>query len=467
MSLGGIATLLISRILPYSALYYIGITLFILNILYFALLLLLQLLRFTLTPASFTYTLTHPIECCFLPTPLLAFATLINCTSSILIHEYNPTSSATATIAGPTWSTLLLVTFWIYFAFSLLLSLLCYTLLFSRAEQTLHHMSPAWVLPIFPLMLCGSVSAAILPTQSAVHAIPIAVCGLACQGLGLMLSCMMYAVLLLRLMTVGFPPPKGRMGLLMCCGPPAFTILCLLGLSTSLRPFLEDSLYGPLYAFALASSIGLWLICGWFYLITVASLLNVLADRKLRGEMEFTLGWWAAIFPITGWANATWELGRELNSGAVQHFAQGMVVWLIMVFVGVAAAMVRAVVKGGIMKEGKDEDRVIDTMFHRYPPSSLDPSEKQKEEEEDVELGLRSNPPTYPSTPAVSVYWLDMKQGSPKYGTHSSRSEQEDTDTDVDAIHPLPPSTSSSSDFPSSTPTTPRCRPILQMTALH
>lgn len=198
-------------------------------------------------------------------------------------------------------------------------------------------------------------------------------------------------------MTVGFPPPRARPGLFMCCGPPAFTILCLLGLSTFLWPFLPISLYEPLYALALASSTLLWLISAWFYLLTLASILNALADRKLRGKLEFILAWWAAIFPITGWANATWELGGELASAAVKGVARGMVVVLIVVFVRVTGTRIRAVVKGLVMKKGKDEDRVIDAMLHRYQPSTEKGRDGEKVEDDEgegkVESGLRSNNP--------------------------------------------------------------------------
>lgn len=62
---------------------------------------------YPLTPASFRFTLSHPIECCFLPTPLLAFATIVNGTSGILIHEYGLGEE----VAGTTWEVLLRVVF--------------------------------------------------------------------------------------------------------------------------------------------------------------------------------------------------------------------------------------------------------------------------------------------------------------------------------------------------------------------
>lgn len=167
MSLGGIASLLINRIIPWTAMYYIGIVLFLINVVYLSLLILLQILRFTLTPATLAWSLSHPLECCFIPTAVLACATVINCCAGVV--GSNPSEGCEIALR---------VVFWIYCVVSLLVSLVCYTNMFGRAEQNLPHMTPAWVLPIFPLMLCGSVATSILPTQqnSSVASLAIAVC---------------------------------------------------------------------------------------------------------------------------------------------------------------------------------------------------------------------------------------------------------------------------------------------------
>lgn len=165
MSLGGISNLLLSRIINSNPLYYLGISLFLLNNIYLLLLIIIQILRYTLTPATFSYTLSHPIECCFIPTALLAVATVINGFAYVVRGE-----------AGSGWEVVLRGVFWVYFVASLLVGLVCYTSLFGRAEQSLHHMNPGWVLPIFPLTLCGSIAAAVVPTQGEVAALAISIC---------------------------------------------------------------------------------------------------------------------------------------------------------------------------------------------------------------------------------------------------------------------------------------------------
>ncbi|TKY88422.1 hypothetical protein EX895_002774 [Sporisorium graminicola] len=484
MSLGGMANLFMAKIIDSSGLYYLGIALFFVNIAYLLVLITLQIVRYACTPASFSYTLTHPIECCFVPTALLAYATVINGFASLVAHNENS--------AG--WGLFLRIAFWVYFAASFIISLVCYTCLFARAEQSLHDMSPAWVLPVFPLMLCGSVASAVVPSQHELGGLLISICGLTCQGLGFTVSCMMYAVLLLRLMTASFPPPRARPGLFMNCGPPAFTILCLMGLSEEMQrilPALPTPLPLPATAYetlsivALASSILLWLISAWFYLLTVSSLIHVATDAKLRGEMEFILAWWACVFPITGFAMATYEIGEALASGVVKGVAQGIVIWLIVVFVGVAVMHVRAVWIGGIMAEGRDEDRVIETMYHRAEfggrggeggghgadgadlekagHCELAASHQHPKGQRVNQLEANSpysNPPTYPCTPAVSVSRLDTK----KHPEHKQKrhdddnddnDDNDDADCDVAKMQPLPPCSCSAPSPSSSAHTTP------------
>ncbi|KAJ9475787.1 putative membrane transporter [Pseudozyma hubeiensis] len=411
MSLGGIANLLMSRIIDSTPLYYIGTSLFLLNIAYLLLLIILQFVRFNFTRASVSYTLSHPIECCFIPTSLLASATVIIGIFNVVGEE-----------ASEAWGVLLMVLFWVYFVISTVVSLVCYTALFRMKEQSLHHMNPAWVLPIFPLMLLGTIASIILPLERGSSGNVMAFVGMACQGLGFFVSLMMYSVLLMRLMISGFPPAKARIGLFMNTGPPAFTIICLLGLAAESPHFLPQTLpsYTPqiFRTIAIASSVFLWSLSAWFYLLTLASLIDVLLDKQLRNEFEFILAWWASVFPVTGFALATDAMADELGSKALEVLAQVMVGWLLATFVGVAGMHIRAVVRGDIMTEGKDEDRVIDTMHHRF-------RDEEEVPEKSPEKSPESNPPTYPSTPAMSVTRLD------------SKGKERSQDGDVDAIDSL------------------------------
>ncbi|GAK66947.1 c4-dicarboxylate transporter [Moesziomyces antarcticus] len=347
MSLGGISNLLLSRIIDSAPLHRIGIALLILNMLYFIALILLQVVRFTCTPARVGYTLSHPIECLFVPTIVLAAATVLNGLAAVAGRD-----------VGGGLRTAFQVAFWVYFAAALVVGVGCYTVLWARAEGSMHHMNPAWVLPVFPLMLCGSVAVAVVPTQTEESALNIAI---------------------------------------------SFTIICLLGLAQEMQrilpalplPSLPASTYETLFIGALAASILLWTVAAWFYLITLAAIAAALLTE--RRNVQFILAWWAAVFPITGFATATNAIADALDSSPIKILAQIMVVVLAVVFVAIAAAHIHAVANGIIMAQGKDEDRLIDTM-HRQDEEKVPAAERERE-----------TPPTYPNTPAVSVFRLERK----------------------------------------------------------
>jgi tellurite resistance protein TehA-like permease len=94
-------------------------------------------------------------------------------------------------------------------------------------------MTPAWLLPIFPAMLTGTFASQIVSTQPPQHQATIIVAGITMQGLGWMVSFLMYGIYITRLMQHGLPEPKMRPGMFIAVGPPSFTGLALIGMSNS------------------------------------------------------------------------------------------------------------------------------------------------------------------------------------------------------------------------------------------
>ncbi|KAJ7764662.1 voltage-dependent anion channel [Mycena olivaceomarginata] len=91
-------------------------------------------------------------------------------------------------------------------------------------------MTPAWDLPIFPFMLCGTIAAAGAGLQPPAHAVPMILAALTAQGLGMLVSVLMYANYIHRMIQYGFPSPASRAGMFIAVGPPSFTALALIGL---------------------------------------------------------------------------------------------------------------------------------------------------------------------------------------------------------------------------------------------
>ena len=215
---------------------------------------------------------------------------------------------------------------------------------------------PSWLLPIFPVMLAGTIASTIcqdmdmdLPTK-----LPILVAGLSAQGLGFIVSIFMYAHMIGRLMQAGLPCREHRPGLFICVGPPSFTALALIGMANALPDdftMFGDPLIGKgaFRLVALLSAIFLWSLAFWWFFI--AALAVIRAPPKY-----FHLGWWAMVFPNTGFTIATIAIGNELNNESIKWFAGGMTIALGMMWLFVLVSQGLAVYRSDIMYPGRDED---------------------------------------------------------------------------------------------------------------
>lgn len=180
----------------------------------------------------------------------------------------------------------------------LLVAFVQYWYLFTARQLTVHAMTPAWLLPVFPIMLTGTIATLIAADQPPAQRLPIIVAGVTFQGLGMLVAMLMYSILIVRLMQFGLPSPNLTPGMFITVGPPSFTGLALIGMSRALP---EGYGYFATYpaaipalrAVALFAAIFLWALGLWWFAI---SLITVLAASK---EMTFHLVWWAFVFPVS------------------------------------------------------------------------------------------------------------------------------------------------------------------------
>ncbi|KAF6514698.1 hypothetical protein HZS61_005832 [Fusarium oxysporum f. sp. conglutinans] len=246
-------------------------------------------------------------------------------------------------------------TFWGYLVVTLILSIGQYSYVFAAHSFSLTTMMPTWILPIFPIMLSGTIASVIAETQPHVAAVPIIVAGLTCQGLGLSVAVMMYAHMIGRLMQAGLPNREHRPGLFMCVGPPAFTALALIGMAEGLPEdidFIQDGTFinvGMVRLMATMSAIFLWALSLWWFGIAAVAVIQ-------SPPKYFHLGWWAMVFPNTGFTLATISIARSLGSKAIGWFATGMSIVILSAFAFIFYSHVRAVISQDIMYPGRDED---------------------------------------------------------------------------------------------------------------
>ncbi|KAF2444134.1 hypothetical protein P171DRAFT_432210 [Karstenula rhodostoma CBS 690.94] len=346
MSTGGISNLLHAQPHTFTGLTTIGKIIFIAFIVMLVFNFTMITTRFVQNPGSLKSSLTHPTESLFFPCMWLSLAVLL-----MNIQAFGVPSS------GPWLVTALRVLFWIYVACTLIVAIGHYHALFTGVTHvSIHSMTPSWVLPVFPVMLSGSIASSIASSQPYEERLPIIVAGVSCQGLGFLISLIMMALFLGRLMVDGLPAPKLRPGMFMAVGPPSFTALALIGMSNSIpqgygyfgeHPMAMD----VLQALALFFSIFLWSFALFFFGIALV------ACVEGYEELYWGLVCWAFVFPNTGFAIATINIGNQLNSEGIKWVGSIMTILLVAVWLINLGMQVRAIYNRTMLWPGKDEDR--------------------------------------------------------------------------------------------------------------
>jgi len=344
MSTGGLALLIFAQPHQFPGLRSIGLAVYIINILIFTAVTALMAARFLLHPGDMSASIKHPREGFFVPTFFLAVATLITSTNRYAIPEND---------VGLVWA--IQGAFWAYVVATLMLAVGQYSFVFAAHSFGLNTMMPTWILPIFPIMLSGTIASVIAATQPEIVAVPIIVAGLTCQGLGFSVAIMMYAHMVGRLMQAGLPNREHRPGLFMCVGPPAFTALAVIGMANGLPKNVDPDMDGRLFdqgiirTIALMSAIFLWSLSLWWFGIAFVAVVQ-------SPPKYFHLGWWAMVFPNTGFILATITIANELGNEGVKWVATGMSILLLITYFFVFYNHVRAVLSQDIMYPGRDED---------------------------------------------------------------------------------------------------------------
>ncbi|KAF5724111.1 C4-dicarboxylate transport mae1 [Fusarium mundagurra] len=346
MSTGGIALLLHSTPHQFRGLQVIGKIYFILTLVLFVTIVSGLVFRFMKTPYALRNSLMHPTESLFFPCSLLSLATII----------------ANATVygipaAGPWLATALRVCFWLYAGLSIFSAIVQFYVLFTGAHLPIHSMTPAWILPVFPAMLTGTLASALMSSQSPEHRMSMLVAGLAFQGLGWTVSLFMYPLYLGRLMQDGLPAPAMRPGMFIAVGPAGYTAVAIIGMSRSLPEG-----YGYFATYPMANEIlrvlalwtGVWIWCVGFWFLGF-SLFAVLASA-LRWKLKFSMSWWAFVFPNIGFTLATAYIGEELQSEGIKWVSSAMTILLVIMWFVVLYGMISAVIRRKLLWPGRDGD---------------------------------------------------------------------------------------------------------------
>ncbi|CAJ2502639.1 Uu.00g100330.m01.CDS01 [Anthostomella pinea] len=369
MSTGGLALILAEQTQGYTfhGLQTIGKVVYIFDLVIFSLICAAITYRFVKFPGTLRASITHPTEGLFLSTSTLSLASII-----AGMARYGIPAAG----VGPWLVRAYMVLFWVYFALTFCIAVGQYVLLFTSAQLKIQDMTPAWDLPIFPFMLSGTIAAVGASLQPAWSALPMIIGGLTAQGLGMLVSVLMYANYVRRMIQYGFPSANSRPGMFIAVGPPAFTSLALMGMASAYPEhhayFGADALTVQiLRVIATMTSVFIWSLSLWFFCIAV------LANLAVWRQLSFRLNWYAFVFPNVGFTITVILIGKAFDSRAVKAVGSAMTILIVATWIFVVCCHARAVWRHDIMEDGKDEDVYADETDHRHvKPGGHDP-EKQ------------------------------------------------------------------------------------------
>ncbi|KAF1987261.1 hypothetical protein K402DRAFT_330851 [Aulographum hederae CBS 113979] len=375
MATGGIANVLYTVPYRFHGLYAIGCIFFILNIVLFIFNVVMISVRFYLYPTTFKGSFIHPTESLFIPASVISFGTIL-----INITQYGVGEKT-----GPWLETTMIVLFWLDLALAVMFSCGIYLIMWSTQTFTVSQMTPVWIFPAYPLLIVGPHAANLSLKIAPGSALRLIIGGFITQGIGFMVSFMIYSSFLYRLMTQKLPKESLRPAMFVSVGPSGFTIAGIIGMGQRLPSvvpagFMGDGAFAGKVSMICANWIGIWLwgLALWFFVISVGAHYTA----ATRGRMDFAMTWYSFIFPNTALTTGTFAVAKALAitkpgassiptpdpsndyrstgsmpNNAIDIFGCVLTVALVITWFFVFAAMIRAVWLKQILWPQKQEDR--------------------------------------------------------------------------------------------------------------
>lgn len=171
-------------------------------------------------------------------------------------------------------------------------------------------MTPIWVFPAYPLLLSAPFASNLIAAASksvqlsTLNTVAVAVAAVTVQGTGFLISFMVCAAFLYRLMTQKLPRDAQRPGVFISIGPSGFTAAGIVQLGNLTSQIFDENFMGTEHAryilrlVAYMSGLWLWGLSIWFFLVSVGSLWKYLRPDHKR-KMPFQMTWFSFVFPNT------------------------------------------------------------------------------------------------------------------------------------------------------------------------
>ncbi|EAS29798.3 C4-dicarboxylate transporter/malic acid transporter [Coccidioides immitis RS] len=349
MATGGLANVLYKVPYRFYGLDTIAIIVFITNMALYVIIWALLLLRFYLFPYTFKASFLHPTESLFVPATIVSFGTIL-----INIAQYGLSHT------GKWLENAVVILFWFYAALAVAASSGIYLVLWSTQTFTIAQMTPIWIFPAYPMLIIGTHAGTLSTKLAQENAWRIIIGGNTIQGVGFLVSMMVYSAFIYRLMTQKLPKENLRPGMFVSVGPSAFTVVGLVSMGSSAHRavpegFLGDAaLSGKIICLtAYFASLWLWGLAIFFFFIAVFAHTSTVGSST----MIFSMTWFSFVFPNTALVAATFAIGEAFSSRAINIIGCVMTVMLFCTYFFVVFMMIRAIKLRHILWPQKGEDR--------------------------------------------------------------------------------------------------------------
>ncbi|KAF2665838.1 hypothetical protein BT63DRAFT_428785 [Microthyrium microscopicum] len=371
MATGGIANVIyaVPTAMRFQHLDALGLTYYLLNIVLFITAITLISMRFWMFPHTFRASFLHPTESLFVPAATISLGTILINTTQYGVGR-----------TGDWLTQTMVVLYWFYAALALTLSSSIYLILWSTQTFTISQMTPVWIFPAYPLLIVGPFAGQLAAKVGGKQALEIIIGGFVLQGIGFMVSLMIYSAFLYRLMTHKLPRENVRPGMFVSVGPSGFTIAGIVTMGQRLPAVVSSDFMikgeGALVAkisLVAANWAGLWLwgyvCCGgprddfanggirlafWFFIVSVGSHVS----SAYKGRIHFAMTWYSFVFPNTALTTATFAIDRALDGNrAIQILGCTLAMGVVLTWFFVTAMMIRAIILRQILWPQKGEDR--------------------------------------------------------------------------------------------------------------
>jgi tellurite resistance protein TehA-like permease len=190
-------------------LFIVGKIVFLFDLVAFCTFMILITARFIMVPSSLYHSLhDNPTESLFFGAFWVSIALLLQNIENYR-HPY----------CGPWLTKALEIGFWSYAGIVFCAGLYQYYTLFVEEHLQVNGMMPSWILPIYPFLVAGPLAGVLLGSQPAGPGLKILLGSVMFQGLGWMVSILIYTIYTLRLMTSDIPETPLRAGMFISVGP--------------------------------------------------------------------------------------------------------------------------------------------------------------------------------------------------------------------------------------------------------